>query len=206
MKTDWTVESLIAFEDDVAAEFNVGNIRAPVHLSKGNEVQLLRIFEDVRPQDWCCCTWRSHFACLLKGVPPERLKADIIAGKSITLNYPDFKIISSAMVGGIIPIALGIAWAAKWRGSDENVWVLAGDMAARGGLYHECVQYASGHALPITFVIEDNGLSVNTGTDKSWGTEHKLDVRTYSYKLLVPHVGTGTFVKFPDIEHRSHGL
>lgn len=177
-----------------------------MHLAKGNEVRLLEIFEEVRDGDWVCSCWRSHYHCLLAGVPAEEVQAAILDGRSIALCFPKYRVICSALVGGIAPIALGLAWAAKRRGSDEHVWVFLGDMAARGGLYHECVQYASGHALPITFVIEDNGLSVNTGTDKSWGTEHKLDVRTYSYKLLVPHVGTGTFVKFPDIEHRSHGL
>jgi pyruvate dehydrogenase E1 component alpha subunit len=206
MKTDWTPESLVAFELDIADAFNRGEIKAPIHLAGGNELQLMGIFEQVRPQDWVCCTWRSHLHCLLKGVPPGDLKAAILDGRSIALCFPEQRVISSALVGGIAPIALGLAWAAKRKGSGERVWCFLGDMAARGGLYHECAQYASGHALPVTFVVEDNGLSVATDTERAWGLEHGLDERNYSYKLDKPHVGTGVFVKFPDVEHRSHGL
>lgn len=194
MNTAWTPETLAAFEADIAAEFNAGNIKAPVHLAGGNELQLLRIFEDVQPQDFVCCTWRSHIHCLLKNVPPEDLKAAILDGRSIALCFPEQRVISSALVGGITPVALGLAWAAKRRGSGERVWCFIGDMAERGGLYHECAQYASGHDLPITFVVENNGLSVATDTEKSWGLWHGLDVRSYTYKLEWPHVATGKWV------------
>ncbi len=191
--TNWTPESLAAFENDIADTFNRGEIKAPVHLAGGNETELIEIFEEVQPQDWCCGTWRFHYHALLKGVPADELKAAIVAGRSIALCFPD-RIICSALVGGIVPIALGLAWAVKRSGSGERVWCFIGDMAARGGLYHECVQYASGHALPITFIIEDNGLSVSTNTEASWGIKNDLDVRRYSYKLGWPHVATGKWV------------
>ena len=75
--------ALIAFEDEIAALFNAGKIRAPVHLYSGNEEQMLEIFEGVRANDWVLCSWRAHYQCLLKGVPPERVRAEIVAGRSI---------------------------------------------------------------------------------------------------------------------------
>src|SRR5689334_5362587 len=56
---DLTAEQLIAFEEAVAARFNAGLIRAPVHLHHGNEAALIEVFGRVRPEDWVLCSWRS---------------------------------------------------------------------------------------------------------------------------------------------------
>ena len=193
-----TASDLVSFELEVAERFNAGEIRAPVHLSAGNEEQLIEIFEDVRDEDWICCTWRSHLHCLLKGVPRDLLLQDILAGKSIALCYPEYRVLSSAIVGGALPIALGLAWSARRNDADYRVWAFLGDMAERTGIYHECVQYAAGHELPITFVVENNGKSVCTDTDEVWGRKRGARglVRSYSYQLPFPHAGAGKRVQF----------
>lgn len=198
---------LKAFELDVAEAFNRGEIRAPVHLAGGNEDALIEIFASVQPGDWVCGSWRMHYHCLLKGVPPERLRADVLAGRSITLTYPEHRIISSAIVGGVLPIALGLAWSIKRAGGEEHVWAFVGDMAARGGAFAECRQYAEGHNLPITFVVEDNGVSVCTDTASAWGVRSEVSkghgrngangrVARYSYVLPWPHAGAGKRIQF----------
>ncbi len=88
-------DELIAFEEDIANTFNEGKIKAPVHLYSGNEDEMINIFKDIREQDWVLCTWRSHYQCLLKGVPPALVKEKILEGKSISLNFPDYNIFSS---------------------------------------------------------------------------------------------------------------
>lgn len=192
-----TPESLIAFERDIAAEFDAGQIKAPVHLAGGNEQVLIDIFREIAPGDWVLCSWRSHYHCLLKGVPPAELKAAIIAGRSIALCFPEHKILSSAIVGGICPIATGLGWAIKERGGKERVHVFVGDMTAETGIYHECTHYCSAHDLPVKFYVEDNGLSVCTETWKVWGPQaFHAKVQTYNYDLTHPHVGTGKWVRF----------
>ena len=96
----WSSDSLRAFEADIANLFNIGEIRAPIHLSDGNEIQMIEIFQEIKDDDWVFCSWRSHYQCLLKGVPASRVQAEILAGRSISLCFPDFKIYSSAIVGG----------------------------------------------------------------------------------------------------------
>jgi TPP-dependent pyruvate/acetoin dehydrogenase alpha subunit len=91
---EYTKEELIAFETDIADCFNNGEIRAPVHLYFGNENEMINVFKKVSDGDWIFTTWRSHYQCLLKGVPPEVIKKDVIEGKSITLCYPEYKIYS----------------------------------------------------------------------------------------------------------------
>ena len=193
--TEWTTEKLRAFTDEVAEVFNAGQIAAPVHLAGGNEEQLIEIFRDVRPEDWVCGSWRSHYHCLLKGVPPSDLMAAIVAGRSIALCFPDHRVICSAIVGGIMPIALGIAWGIKRRAGAGIVHCFVGDMTNTGGLAAECRNYAYGHGLPIRWIVENNRMAVATDTEASWGEELREPVSlTYEYELDRPHVGTGKWV------------
>ncbi len=193
-----TPSDLIAFEDDIAAEFNAGKIKAPVHLAGGNEQQLIDIFRNIGADDWVLCSWRSHYHCLLKGVPPTELKAAILDGRSIALCFPEHKVMSSAIVGGICPIATGLGWAIKERKGKERVNVFVGDMTAATGIYSECIDYCYGHNLPVSFIVENNGLSVCTNTRDAWGTEggEWTGYLPYEYKMTRPHVGTGQWVRF----------
>src|SRR6185437_16186857 len=97
-------------------------IQEPVHLDGGNEEQLIELFDKINERDWVFGAWRQHYHCLLKGVPPAVLKAEILAGRSIALCFPEQRIFSSAIVAGICPIALGVALAIKRDGGDEHVW------------------------------------------------------------------------------------
>lgn len=194
---------LIAFEREMADRFNEGIIKAPVHLSGGNEQYLIDYFRrryDAQRGDWVCTAWRSHYHALLAGVPPTRLRDDILAGKSITLTYPEHRFISSAIVGGILPIALGLAMATRQSGSSHRVHVFVGDMTARTGTYHEVLSYAAGHNLPLNVVVETNGKSVGTPTPDVWKTNTAsppdLEQYIYDYELPFPHAGAGKWVKF----------
>ena len=102
-------EQLINFEKEVKQMFLDGKLRSPVHLSGGNEDQLIEIFKDIKPQDWVFTTYRSHYHALLKGVPEEKLKQWILDNKSIHFMDKEYKVFSSAIVGGCLPIALGVA-------------------------------------------------------------------------------------------------
>lgn len=193
-----TPADLIAFEDEIAAEFDNGKIKAPVHLAGGNEQQLIDIFRDIQPNDWVLCSWRSHYHCLLKGVPREELKRAIMDGRSIALCFPEHRILSSAIVGGICPIATGLGWAIKERGGNEWVHCFVGDMTEKTGIWQESATYAVGHDLPVTFHVEDNFKSVCTDTREVWGTYGNVTERhtRYLYTLTRPHVGTGKWVRF----------
>lgn len=102
-------KELINFEEEIANLFNTAKIKAPVHLYYGNEDEIIKVFKNIKKEDWVFCSWRSHYQCLLKGVPKKIVKDEILKGKSISLCFPEFNIYSSAIVGGSIPIALGVA-------------------------------------------------------------------------------------------------
>ena len=190
-------EGLIAFEDDIKSEFLKGKIKYPIHFSKGNEDALVEIFKQVKPEDWVFSTHRSHYHALLKGIPAGLIKQYIYHGCSMHLMSAEYRFFASAIVGGSIPIALGVAMAIKRRGGAEKVWCFVGDMASEMGFFHECQKYARRNDLSITFVIEDNGLSTTSPTQEAWGLKQgAYNVMQYNYKRLCPHINCDEWVEF----------
>ena len=205
-----TKQELIDFETEIGELFNAAKIKAPIHLYANNEENIMRVFEKIDiEKDWVCCTWRNHYQALLKGIPKELLKEKIMQGKSMVMNLPDYKFICSSIVGGIPSIATGIALAAKLKGSGERVWCWTGDMSAETGAWSEAYRYAVAQDLPITFVVEDNELSVMTPTHEVWGqdkwylpSQNRARYQNdhliyYKYKNeKYPHAGAGLRVQF----------
>ena len=195
---------LILFEEEIATLFNSGKIRAPVHLYKGNEEKIINVFRNIKKNDWVFCSWRSHYQCLLKGVPAKKVKEEILAGRSISLCFPKYKIFSSALVGGALPIAVGTAMSIKYKKEkDFKVYCFMGEMTAETGIAHECIKYSRNFKLPIHFIVEDNEKSVCTDTREAWN-QKKLSfenindeyVTYYKYKTTYPHAGAGIRVQF----------
>ncbi len=203
MKKNNLIKKLVYFETKVAHLFNNKKIKAPIHLYYGNEEAILKVFEKVKKNDWVICSWRSHYQCLLKGVPENLLIKEILKGKSISLCFKKYKILSSAIVGGNVPIAVGVAKALKLKKSKNKVFCFLGDMTSETGIVHECIKYSMNYNLPIIFVIEDNNLSVCTDTRKIW-KQNKLSYEKnknnkiifYKYKNKYPHAGAGIRLQF----------
>ena len=208
-----TKADILAFQDDIKERFLRGEIRHPVHLCDPSQLDhLLPIFEDIQPQDWLFTSYRGMFHWLLKGIPPERLLKFIVEHGAMGFCDKEYRIVSSAIVGGCLPIALGVAMGLKWQGKTERVWAFLGDMTAETGGFYEATKYAGRHDLPVKWVIEDNGLSTNTPTQGVWGPErlsqsnrvnpwmigndYGTSVLWYKYERLVAHVGVGQWVTF----------
>ena len=194
----WTEKHLKDFEVDIRDNWEAGNLRGPVHLSGGNEKELIEIFQYVHPDDWVFSTWRSHYHALLHGVFHKKLKQDILDGSSITLCSSDNNFVTSAIVGGILPIAAGVAQSLKNKNSDRKVWCFVGDMAFETGDFHLTYKYCKNFDLPIQFVVEDNEISTNTPTIETWKKKSTIpdDVIYYKYERIYPHYGTGKWVVF----------
>lgn len=192
------IDHLINFEKEIASLYERKSIKGPVHLSGNNERQLIKIFSRIKKDDWVFSGWRNHYHALLKGIEQKNLINQIIKGKSMTINSIKNKFISSSIVGGVLPIALGVALSIKFKKKKEKVWVFLGDMTYETGVFYECYKYAKNFNLPIKFVVEDNNLSTNTPTIKAWGKkQQKLPgVLLYKYKRKYPHHGIGKWILF----------
>ena len=196
--TTFTPQDLIDFENLIVSHWEAGKIRGPIHLSNGNEEQLIEIFKKISANDWVFSTWRSHYHALLHGISPKWIEDEILNGKSITLCNIDEKFYASAIVGGTLSIALGVAMGIKAKGSDEKVWCFIGDMSFESGLFYEVHKYARNFDLPIVFVVEDNGVSTYTPTEATWNVKRNIpsDVIHYTYESKYPHYGTGKWIVF----------
>ena len=206
-------KDLIDFENKVVTEFKKGETYGPVHLSGGNEEPLLKIFKKVKPQDWVFSTHRSHYHALLKSKDPKWLMNEIIVNaNSSHINSKKHKIFTSSIVGGIIPIALGVAMGIKMKqaqmekdlkeiikpmkGKDwkvvgkvkvfpknlPHVWCFIGDMAVEMGCFAEADKYAINFNLPITFVVEDNALGCDTPTNIVWGEKEYPNKKIFNVR------------------------
>lgn len=205
-------KTLINFESKIGDLFNQAKIASPIHLYHGNELELIEIFKDIDiKNDWVCCSWRNHYQGLLKGIPEDVMEKNIMNGKSMVANLPEYKFICSSIVGGIPPIAVGIALSIKLQNKSNHVWCWVGDMSAETGIFHEAYKYSLNHNLPITFVIEDNFKSVCTPTDYVWkrdrpyyleskykgGILRQKNLIYYQYtNKKYPHAGAGKRVQF----------
>ena len=193
-----SASDLLQFEELIVSHWENAKIRGPVHLSNGNEEQLIEIFKRINPKDWVFSTWRSHYHALLKGIDPKWIENEILAGKSITICNVDEKFYASAIVGGTLSIALGVAQSLKASGSTEKVWCFIGDMSFESGIFYEVHKYARNFDLPLYFVVEDNGVSTYTPTESTWNKKRDIpnDVVHYAYTSKYPHYGTGKWIAF----------
>lgn len=199
-------EDIVNFEKEIAEIFATGAIRAPVHLRAGREDELIKIFREnkIGPDDYVFGYWDSHELALLKGVPREILKQAILDGKSISLCFPEYKVLCSGIVGSLMGVATGVAWSLKQQNKKGRVFLFCGDMSAETGIFHEAVKYAVNFDLPATFVVCDNGVSVMTNTREVWGspdpwfkgTKYEKKIIYFKYTNSYPHSGLGKLIKF----------
>lgn len=208
MKTTWDVASLKEFEANLVLLFKEGKINAPLHLSGGNEEQLLNLFNFIQPQDYVLSTHRAHYHYLLKGGDPQVLLDEILGlpsgmcggkGRSMHLYDKELRFYTSAIVAGVCPIAAGIALNIKKNKLNEHVWCFVGDGAEDQGGFTEAVRFGNSRDLPLTFIVEDNNKSIDTTKEQRWHNYKPIKGRNiirYEYEREHQHCGIGVWVGF----------
>ena len=161
-------DRLRAFEKSL--ESRMPEFNCSVHLCLGQELVPIILSELLRYDDWLFSTHRSHGHYLAKGGDAEKLLAEIEGrpdgvnqGFSGSQSFCDQRIRfhSTAIVGGLIGVATGAAWASKLRHAEEIVVCCIGDAATEQGVFWESLNFAALHSLPIVYLCENNGLSVH---------------------------------------------
>lgn len=161
------VERFRAFEQRCQSEMK--GFLCPVHLCLGQEEVPAALHRHIRPADWLFSTHRSHGHYLSKGGSEERLW-DEIRGLDSGVNDgfsgsqcfsdPSINFHASAIVGGLVGVAVGTAYALK--GTGHIAVCCIGDAVAEQGVLWEAMNFAALHKLPISFVCENNGYSIHT--------------------------------------------
>ena len=154
------------FEEECHRLFAQGVVRGSTHLCQGQEGVVVGACRGLRRTDTMSCTYRGHGAVLAKGAPLDRSFGEIMGkagglcgGKGGSMHLTDVSvgaIGSFAIIGAHLPIALGVAHAAQYRGTDDVTLCFFGDGAVNIGAFHESLNMASVWRLPAIFVCENN--------------------------------------------------
>lgn len=174
-------------------------IQSPVHLSIGQEAVAVGACRALKKTDLVFCTYRSHAFYLAKGGSLAEMFAELYGkisgcgrGKagSMHLSAPEVGLMgASAVVASTIPHAVGAALAAKRLGRDQVVMGVFGDGATEEGVYHESLNFAVLHGLPVIFLCENNGLAVHSSQRSRQGYDILGHAR--SYGLPAYHIAEG---------------
>src|SRR5262249_10139882 len=154
-----------SFEDVVQRLFTQGLVRGTTHLCNGQEAVAVGVCSTLRKGDSMTCTYRGHGAVLAMGAPLDETLGEIMGkagglcgGKGGSMPLTDVRAGaygSFAIVGAHLPVTLGLAFAAQYRGEDDVAVCFFGDGATNIGAFHESLNLAAIWKLPVLFVIEN---------------------------------------------------
>jgi acetoin:2,6-dichlorophenolindophenol oxidoreductase subunit alpha len=154
------------FEQEVQSLFLANLVRGSTHLCQGQEAVAVGACRALKPGDGMTCTYRGHGAVLAMGAPLDRSFGEILGkrqglcgGKGGSMHLTDVSVGaygSFAIVGAHLPIAAGIALAAKYRGSGAVSLCIFGDGSTNIGGFHESLNFAAVLKLPVVFLCENN--------------------------------------------------
>ena len=159
-------------EEKIKEHYYDDEMKTPVHLSVGEEAIATGVIHALKKEDQFLGTYRSHGIYLARTKETDKFFAELhgketglAKGKagSMHLCAPDVGFLgASAIVGSIIPVGVGAAYANKYMKNKKIVAVFFGDGATDEGVFWESINLASLMKLPILFVCEDNELAVFT--------------------------------------------
>ncbi|MDG9708649.1 thiamine pyrophosphate-dependent dehydrogenase E1 component subunit alpha [Streptomyces sp. DH10] len=146
--------------------FLQGLVKGTTHLAAGQEAIAVGASAALRPDDYVFATYRGHHHALARGASPEECLAELMSratglckakGGSMHLTKAATGMLGSyAIVGSHLPMAVGAAWSARLRGTDQLAVAFFGDGATNIGAFHESLNLAAVWKLPVLFVCENN--------------------------------------------------
>jgi pyruvate dehydrogenase E1 component alpha subunit len=225
-------------EERCAELYGEGKIRGFLHLYIGEEAVAAGVMPNLLPEDNVVATYREHGQALLRGVPMNSIMAEMYGrqegcsrgrGGSMHLFDKDRRFYGgNAIVGGGLPLAVGLALADKTLGRTGRVTAcFFGEGAVAEGAFHESLNLAALWRLPVLFLCENNLYAMGTALVRS---ESQIDLtrKAASYGIPTAHVngmnvlavhdaaqaavdavrssGTPAFVEFHTYRFRAHSM
>ncbi|MHC3467710.1 thiamine pyrophosphate-dependent dehydrogenase E1 component subunit alpha [Streptomyces sp. 7R007] len=146
--------------------FMSGLVKGTTHLAAGHEAIAVGASAALREDDYVFATYRGHHHALARGATPEECLAELMSratglcrakGGSMHLTKASVNMLGSyAIVGAHLPMAVGAAWSARLRGTEQVAVAFFGDGATNIGAFHEALNLAAVWKLPVLFVCENN--------------------------------------------------
>jgi len=181
------------FEQRTHELFLAGLVRGTTHLGIGQEAVAAGVAAAMRDDDWTFCTYRGHNHTLARGVPMEPVLLELVGkrgalmggkGGSMHLTSVEHGVMGSyAIVGAHLPIAVGAAWSAQYRGSGQVAVCFFGDGTTNIGAFHEALNLAAVWKAPVVFVCENNQYMEYTAIGSVTAVERPAADRASAYGL-----------------------
>jgi len=161
-----TMVKIREFEEAAGRLAEQAKIPGAVHLYAGEEAVAVGVCAELTPEDAITSTHRGHGHCIAKGGDVKRMFAELYGratgychGKGGSMHIADLDLGilgANGIVAGGAPMAMGAAFASKYR-KDGTVCVLfCGDGATNEGAWHEALNFAGLYKLPLITVVENN--------------------------------------------------
>ncbi len=169
------------FEESVKELYRAGDIVGAIHLYIGQEAVAVGACEALREDDYATSTHRPHGHCIAKVWDLKRTMAEMMGretglsrGRGGSMHQFDREkgfLGGNGIVGGGIGIALGAAFSAKYRGTDQVTVCFFSEGAANQGILYECFNMTALWKLPVIYLCENNRYAATTPVEKSTSTE-----------------------------------
>ena len=185
------------FEEKCAELYGLGKIRGFLHLYIGEEAIAAGVMPLLREGDAIVSTYREHGHALARGVPANALMAEMFGkvdgcsrgrGGSMHLFDASRRFYGgNAIVGGGIPLAVGVALADEMQKRDAITACFLGDGAVAEGVFHESMNLAALWKVPVLFLCENNQYAMGTALERHQA-ETNLASKAKSYAMKVDRV------------------
>src|SRR5713101_5877681 len=165
------------FEEKCAESYSLGKIGGFCHLYIGQEAVGVGSISAIREDDYVITSYREHGQAIAKGISPEAVMAELYGkaggcsggkGGSMHMFDKDVNFLGGhAIVGGQIPLATGVAFASKYKGTDQVTLCFFGEAAVNQGSFHESLNMAQLWKLPCIYICENNQYGMGTSLERS---------------------------------------
>lgn len=180
------------FEEAAAKAYSQGKIGGFLHLYIGQEACAVGALSTLGPADSVVCTYRDHAQALARGTSARACMAELFGkvtgcskGLGGSMHFFDKErgmLGGYGIVGGHVPIAVGVAFAAKYRGEKAVTLCFFGEGSATIGAFHEGVSLAALWSLPVVFICENNEYSMGTPLSRSLSV-HDVSAKALAYGI-----------------------
>ncbi|MBC7796886.1 MAG: pyruvate dehydrogenase (acetyl-transferring) E1 component subunit alpha [Pyrinomonadaceae bacterium] len=165
------------FEEKCAEVYRVGKIGGFCHLYIGQEAVAIGALSALRADDFVVGSYREHVHAMAKGISPDAVMAELYgksggcsSGKGGSMHMFDAErnfLGGHGIVGGQIPLATGVAFSAKYRGTEQATLCFFGEAAVNQGAFHESLNMAQLWKLPCIFICENNQYGMGTSVERA---------------------------------------
>lgn len=164
-------------EEKCAEAYSLGKIGGFCHLYIGQEAVAVGALSALRPDDYVLTSYRDHGHALVKGISPDEIMAELYgkaggcsAGKGGSMHLFDAGVNfmgGHGIVGGQIPLGTGVAFASKYKGTDQVTLCFFGEAAVNQGAFHESLNMAQLWKLPCIYICENNQYGMGTSLQRA---------------------------------------